>query len=51
MSVDRDQIPGVCRDYFTVQQWVDFSNDALGVTIATPDNPLVQLGDFHYADY
>ncbi|MBK8049893.1 MAG: hypothetical protein IPK16_23995 [Anaerolineales bacterium] len=45
-----DQIPGVCFDYFTVQNWVDFSNDQLGVTVATPDNPMIQLGDFHFGD-
>jgi hypothetical protein len=49
MRVEADQIPGVCRDYFTVQNWVDFSNDQMGVTVATPDNPLVQLGGFHFA--
>ena len=43
-----DQIPGVCYDYFTVQNWVDFNNGDLGVMIATPDNPMVQLGDFHF---
>ncbi len=45
---ESDQLPGVCRDYFTVQNWVDFSNDQLGITIATPDNPMVQFGDFHF---
>jgi hypothetical protein len=49
MQVETDQIPGVCRDYFTVQNWVDFSNDQMGVTVATPDNPMVQLGGFHFA--
>jgi alpha-mannosidase len=48
---EQDQLPGVCRDYFTVQNWVDFSNDEIGVTIATPDNLLVQLGDFHFGHY
>jgi alpha-mannosidase len=43
-----DQIPGSCRDYFTVQGWVDFNNGERGVTIATPENPMVQLGDFHF---
>jgi alpha-mannosidase len=32
-----------------VQGWVDFNNGERGVTIATPENPLVQLGDFHFA--
>jgi hypothetical protein len=44
-----DQIPGSCRDYFTVQNWVDFNNGEHGMTIATPENPMVQLGDFHFA--
>jgi alpha-mannosidase len=48
---EQDQLPGVCRDYFTVQNWVDFSNNDVGVTIATPENPLVQLGDFHFGHY
>ena len=41
--------PGSCRDYFTVQGWVDFNNGEHGMTIATPENPMVQLGDFHFA--
>jgi len=44
-----DQLPGVCRDFFTVQNWVDFAGAQMGVTVATPDNPMVQLGDFHFA--
>ena len=44
-----DQLAGSCRDYFTVQGWVDFNNGEHGVTIATPENPMVQLGDFHFA--
>jgi alpha-mannosidase len=47
--VGSDQLPGVCRDYFTVQQWVDFSDEEFGVTVAMPENPMVQLGDFHFA--
>ncbi len=46
-----EQLPGVCRDYFTVQGWVDFSNGERGVTVATPDNPLVQFGGFHFGDF
>src|SRR5205085_8532203 len=47
---ERDQLPGVCRDYFTVQDWLDFNDGTRGVVVALPDNPLVQLGDFHFAD-
>ncbi|HJR80562.1 MAG TPA: glycosyl hydrolase-related protein, partial [Anaerolineales bacterium] len=49
MAMGSDQLPGVCLDYFTVQGWVDLSNEELGVTVAMPENPMVQLGDFHFA--
>jgi alpha-mannosidase len=49
MEMGSDQLPGVCLDYFTVQGWVDLSNEELGVTVAVPENPMVQLGDFHFA--
>lgn len=39
-----DQIPGACRNWFTVQRWVDISNDRFGVTLLTPDTPLVEVG-------
>ena len=48
MQPEMDQLPGACRDYFTVQRWVDFSNAAFGVTIACPSAPMVQLGDFTF---
>lgn len=48
MQPEADQLPGVCRDYFTVQNWVDFHNGEIGVIIATPENPMVQLGGFAF---
>jgi len=42
---ERDQLAGSCRDYFSVQRWVDISNDARGVTWTNPDAPLVELGE------
>ena len=39
-----DQIPGACKNWFTVQRWVDISNDKFGVTWLTPDAPLVEVG-------
>ena len=48
MIAGKDQIPGVCYDYYTAQQYIDLSNDQLGVTVALPDNPQVQFGDFHF---
>lgn len=46
-----DQLPGVCRDYFTVQNWVDFSTAERGITVTMPENPLVQFGDFNFGKY
>ena len=45
---EADQLPGVCHDYFTVQNWADFNDGERGVTIAMPENPLIQLGGFHF---
>jgi hypothetical protein len=47
----QEQLPGVCRDYFTAQGWVDFAMTDRGVTVALPDNPMVQLGDFHFGHF
>jgi hypothetical protein len=50
MRCGEDQIPGVCFDYYTAQQWVDLSNNDFGVTVALPENPMVQFGGFHFGD-
>ena len=39
-----DQLPGACKNYFTVGRWVDVSNDDFGVTWVTRDAPLVEVG-------
>jgi len=39
-----DQLAGACKNYFTVQRWVDVSNDKFGVTLATVDAPLIEVG-------
>jgi hypothetical protein len=46
---EADQIPGACRDYFSVQRWVDLEGAGAGVTLACPDTPLWQFGGFHFA--
>jgi len=42
---ETEQIPGSCKNYFTVQRWVDVSNKDFGVTWATVDAPLVEIGE------
>jgi alpha-mannosidase len=39
-----DQIPAACKNWFSVQRWVDISNDKFGVTWAPVDAPLLELG-------
>jgi alpha-mannosidase len=41
---EKDQIPGSCKNWFTVGRWVDVSNQDYGVTWATLDAPLVEVG-------
>lgn len=39
-----DQIPASCKNWFSVQRWVDISNAEYGVTWAPVDAPLLELG-------
>jgi len=39
-----DQLPGACKNYFSVGRWVDVSNDQYGLSVATVDAPLVEVG-------
>ena len=42
---ETDQLPGACKNFFSVVGWVDISNDQRGVTWATLDAPLIEIGD------
>jgi hypothetical protein len=39
-----DQLPGSCKNWMPVGRWVDVSNDEVGVTWATLDAPLIEVG-------
>jgi len=39
-----NQIPASCKNWFSVQRWVDISNDRFGVTWSPIDAPLVEVG-------
>ena len=41
---DEGLMEGAVRDWVATEGWIDFSNDSFGVTIASPDAPLAQLG-------
>jgi len=44
VRIEDDLMPGACKNYFTVQRWVDVANDEFGVTWATIDAPLFEVG-------
>jgi alpha-mannosidase len=39
------RIPGSNHDFFSVQRWIDVSNKEIGVTIASPQGALFELGE------
>jgi alpha-mannosidase len=44
VEAGKDQLDGSCRNFFSVQSWVDVSNDSIGITWSTRDAPLVEMG-------
>ena len=41
---EKDQLPGACKNWFSIERWVDISDSTLGVTWSTADAPLMELG-------
>ncbi|MFO1490303.1 MAG: hypothetical protein U1F77_04210 [Kiritimatiellia bacterium] len=41
---EKDQIPGACKNWFSIERWVDVANTTHGVTWSTTDAPLVEMG-------
>lgn len=44
MRPELEQIPGACKNWFTVGRWVDVANRDYGVTWVTLDAPLIEVG-------
>ena len=44
MQPEVDQLPGSCKNWLPVGRWIDVSNNDYGVTWATLDAPLVEVG-------
>ncbi|MEI6653182.1 MAG: glycoside hydrolase family 38 C-terminal domain-containing protein [Verrucomicrobiota bacterium] len=49
VRVDDDQLPGACRNWVTTETLAAMGDAKGGVALFTPDAPLVQFGDFHFA--
>lgn len=45
---NQDQLPGACRDFFTVQDWFALSHQDRSMAVGCPLNPLVQFGGFNF---
>jgi alpha-mannosidase len=45
VRVDSDQLAGVCKNFFSIQSWMDVSNPTFGVTVATLDAPIAEFGE------
>jgi len=41
---EKDQLAGACKNWFSVERWVDLSNERLGVTWSTVEAPLLEIG-------
>ncbi len=46
VQAEAQQLPNSCRDFYAIQNWVDLSNDQRGITVASPDAPIIHLGGF-----
>jgi alpha-mannosidase len=44
MRPEIDQLPGSCKNWLPVGRWIDIANTEYGVTCATLDAPLVEIG-------
>ncbi len=45
VTAEADQLPNANKNWYTVQRWVDVSNNNYGVTWSSPDAPLFEIGD------
>ena len=48
VEADAEQLPGSGRDFFSVQRWIDLSENQHGLTIVTPDVPLWMVGELAF---
>ena len=51
VEFDREQLPGSSRHYVTTLDWLRMQDDEAGVTVATPDAPLWQIGGYTFGRF
>lgn len=44
---EQDQLKGANKNFYSVQRWVDVSNEEFGVTLAPIEAPLLEIGDMN----
>ncbi len=47
MKPEEDQLEGANKNFFSIQRWIDISNEDHGITWVTPDAPLVEVGGMY----
>ncbi len=47
MKPEVDQLEGANKNFFSIQRWIDVSNEDHGITWVTPDAPLVEIGGMY----
>lgn len=45
VRAEHDQLPGACKNYITMENFVDVSNNSHGITLTSIDAPLFEIGD------
>jgi hypothetical protein len=48
-ELDAEQLPGTCRDWVTVDTFASVHQPDYGITLYSPDAPMVQIGNFNWA--
>ncbi|RAJ37189.1 glycoside hydrolase family 38 N-terminal domain-containing protein [Pedobacter cryoconitis] len=44
ITAETDQLPYSNRNWYTMQRWIDISNNSYGITLSSPDAPLFEIG-------
>ncbi len=42
---DVGQLPGSNKNFFTIQRWIDISNEKYGLTFTVKEAPIIEIGD------